>query len=142
MKREREDDSDDEEVYMTVAERKRLAKAQLQAKKGGDSRLQKLVAKENVIEDDYNEEEDEEEEENIDDDNEEQMMKRLKKEIAAPAQSRENLSLLDQAYVMKKKEAENPYESHINKIKNEEEDIMKQVTIIYIYIYIYIYIFI
>jgi ATP-dependent RNA helicase DDX41 len=133
------EESDDEEVYMTVAERKRLA---LQKRGGGGKRtVSDVIRRQNDASnrghnDSGNESGDgvphegegENEEGRGGKANQRDGGEDLLQEISAPAKARGTLSLLDQAYVMKKKEAENPMEALMSKMKREEEEVMHQVA--------------
>ena len=55
-------------------------------------------------------------------------VKSLLTEIAAPAPKRAKLSLLDQAYVLKKQEALNPELTALKKKAREEAEVMKEVS--------------
>ena len=92
MKRGRDNDSDDdEEVSLTLAERKRIAKLGINSRR--TDRLSRLITREEV----HDGEGEHGDAEDNDDEAEE-----LLRELNQPAKARTSQSLLDQAYVMKK----------------------------------------
>jgi hypothetical protein len=132
---EKEELEHDTVIVMTPAERLRIEKLKLSKK---DVSIAKFITP-SAEEMDIKGKEDSDADEKIDDLNgseneelsgnaEESNVKSLLKEIAAPAPKRTKLTLLDQAYLMKKEEMQNPELANLKKKANVEQDVMKQVS--------------